>query len=66
MAKATVPMVATKSKRYNRADLVPGKTFLAKPGDVKTLKFLGWAKDAPPPKPIKAATYQTAELKAAE
>lgn len=74
MPKPTVTMLARKAKRYNRADLVPGKTFQARPGDVKTLKHLGWAKDAPAPKaarepkvePIKAGTYQTANLQAEE
>lgn len=64
MPKPTVTMLAKKAKRYNRADLVPGKTFQARPGDVRALRLLGWATDSP--KPIKAATYQTAELKAAE
>lgn len=66
MPKPTVTMLAKKAKRYNRADLVPGKTFQARPGDVKILRLLGWAKDAPAPKPVKAGTYQTADLKAAE
>lgn len=67
MPKPTVPMLATKAKRYNRKDLRPGKVFDAKPEDVKMLKILGWAVDPPPPRPVKSAgTYQTTALKAAE
>lgn len=65
MPKPTVTLLATKAKRYNRADLVPGKTFQARPGDVKVLQRLGWATDAPiEVKPAK--TYQTTELKPAK
>lgn len=70
MPKPTVTMVAKRAKRYNRAYLVPGKTFQARPGDAQTLRLLGWAKDPPAPKgskepkvePIKADTYLTADL----